>query len=309
MTNTLITGGSGLLGSALTIEDSFKPTSKELNLLDYSALRDYIESNNIRNIIHCAARVGGVHANTKWIYEFFDDNLVMNLNILRACKEYKIDNSIFILSTCILPANGPFPLTEESLHLGEPHFTNYGYAYAKRMLEVGARCLRDEYQIKSTCIVPCNFYGSNDNYDLIGGHVIPSMIHKCYLAMQNKTDLEVWGSGLPEREFIFVKDLSRVIETIHSDQLHNPTKQYPETMIVSTGQPCTIKEIVDLIVAEMGFTGNIVFDKTKPDGILRKPTSNAVFEKHFSDFSWTDLKKGIKESVNYFKQNYPNLRK
>ncbi len=308
MTNTLITGGSGLLGSALTIKNSFKPNSNELDLLNYSMLSDYIESNKISSIIHCAARVGGVHANTKWIYEFFDDNLVMNLNILRACRDHKIDNSIFILSTCILPADGPFPLTEEFLHLGEPHFTNYGYAYAKRMLEVGARCLKDEYGIRSTCIIPCNFYGSNDNYDLVGGHVIPSIIHKCYLAMQNNTDLEVWGSGLPEREFIFVKDLSKVIETVHLDQILN-TKEYPQTMIVSSGQSCSIREIVNLIISEMGFTGNIIFDKTKPDGILRKPTSNVLFEKNFSDFCWTDMKEGIKKSVNYFKQNYPNIRK
>lgn len=309
MGKTLITGGSGLLGSNLDIPNSLKPSSKEVDLLNYGSLCNYIEGEGIDRIIHCAAIVGGVHANTKWVYEFFDKNLVMNLNILRACKEYNINNSIFVLSTCILPADGPFPLSESILHSGEPHFTNYGYAYAKRMLEVGARCLKDEYGISSTCVAPCNFYGPNDNHDLVGGHVIPSLIHKCYLAMQSGNDLEIWGTGAPEREFIYVGDLAKVIQTIHNDQRKDVCKQYPQTMIISPGKAYSIREVVDEIVNVMGYNGAIVFDSNKPDGILRKPTTNDLFTKNFPNFDWTDLRTGLKESVKYFVENYPNIRK
>ena len=309
MMKTLITGGSGLLGSNLDIPDSVKPSRSELDLMDYGKIREYIGDNRIDRIIHGAALVGGVHANHSRLYEFFDWNLTMNLNVLRACKEFRLNNSIFILSTCILPAAGPFPLTERIMQDGEPHFTNYGYAYAKRMLEVGARCLSDEYGIDTTCLVPCNFYGPNDNHDLVGGHVIPSLIHKCYIAKRDKSDLIVWGSGRPEREFIHVSDLCRVIGTIHGNQTEDPTRKYPRLMIVSPDCAYTIGEVASLIADAMGFVGDVVFDGTKPDGILRKPTSNALFSSQFPDFSFIPLERGIVSSVEYFVNNYPNVRK
>ena len=304
--SVLITGGSGLLGSHLNIKDSYKPSSKELNLLNYSELQRFIETNNIKKIVHCAALVGGVHANKSKIYDFFNLNLQMNLNVINACKMFNLHNSVFILSTCILPANGPFPLTEEMLHDGEPHYTNYGYAYAKRMLEVGARCMLEQYGTKVTCIIPCNFYGANDNYDLEYGHVIPSLIHKCYLAIKNNTDLVVWGSGKPEREFIYVKDLAYVVEQLidTGDKI-----DYPQSMIISPNKSYSIKSITELIVQKMNFKGNVIFDKTKPDGILKKPTSNALFTKYFPNYNCVPLEYGLDTSIEHFTVNYPNVRK
>lgn len=304
--SVLITGGAGLLGSHLNIKDSYKPSSKELNLLNYSELQRFIETNNIKKIVHCAALVGGVHANKSKIYDFFNLNLQMNLNVINACKMFNLHNSVFILSTCILPTNGPFPLTEEMLHDGEPHYTNYGYAYAKRMLEVGARCMLEQYGTKVTCIIPCNFYGANDNHDLEYGHVIPSLIHKCYLAIKNNTDLVVWGSGKPEREFIYVKDLAYVVEQLidTGDKI-----DYPQSMIISPNRSYSIESITELIVQKMNFKGNVIFDKTKPDGILKKPTNNALFTKYFSDYNYVSLEDGLDYSIDHFTKNYPNIRK
>ena len=200
--NTLITGGKGLLGSALNM--GHKPGREELDVLSYDNLAKYISNNNIDSVVHSAAKVGGVKANTDFVYDFFADNMMMNINVMNACKNHNIKKSIFIVSTCAFPASSSLPLREEYLHLGEPHHTNFGYAYAKRMLEVGSRALRQQYGLSSSCIIPCNLYGENDNYDIVNGHVIPSLIHKCWIAKKNNQSLEIWGSGKAEREFIYI---------------------------------------------------------------------------------------------------------
>lgn len=300
--NILITGGSGLLGSEINLQNSLKPTSEQLNLLDYCSLRRYIQLNNVNKIIHCAARVGGVHANHTQMFDFFEANIQMNINVLRACKEFNLNNSILILSTCVMPVQTTLPYTEESLHQGEPHFTNYGYAYAKRMLEVGSRSLEQQYGIKTTCIIPCNLYGPNDNYNLESGHVIPSLIHKCYNAKNTKQDFIVWGSGMPLREFVYVKDLARIIE-----QMVNDEHEY-SPMIISPDNDISIRDLVSLISLKLDFTGKIVYDFTKPDGIYKKPTSNKVFKKYFPNFQFTNIEDGLNETIKYFVSKYPEIR-
>jgi GDP-L-fucose synthase len=302
MYNILITGGSGLLGSEINIEKSHKPTSKQLDLLDYNQLRRFIIDNRIKKIIHCAAFVGGVEANKNKLYDFFAHNMQMNMNVLRACQEFNLQDNIFILSTCVFPAHG-YPYTEEALHSGEPHPTNYGYAYAKRMLEVGARSLRDQYGIRSTCLIPCNLYGINDNYDLENGHVIPSLIHKCYNAKNNYTDMVVWGNGNPEREFMYANDMARVIEQVNSYNGKLPSK-----MIVSPGIQHSIKDVVSIIARKMKFNGNIKYDESMPNGILRKPSINQVFQNYFPEFKFTDIEQGLNDTINAFVGKYPNVR-
>lgn len=300
--NILITGGSGLLGSEINLSNGLKPTSKELNLLDYCALRRYIQLHNVTKIIHCAAMVGGVQANYTKMFDFFDINLQINTNILRACKEFNLNNSVFILSTCIMPADAKLPYNEESLHTGEPHFTNYGYAYAKRMMEVGSRSLKQQYGINTICLIPSNLYGPNDNYNLESGHVIPSLIHKCFIANQNKEDFVVWGTGMPLREFVYVKDFARIIEKIiHTDHEYSP-------MIISPDEDHSIRDVVSMITSEINFSGRVLYDISKPDGIYKKPTSNKVFKKYFNDFKFTDMKYGLQQTIQHFVSNYPNIR-
>jgi GDP-L-fucose synthase len=300
--NILITGGSGLLGSEINLTNGLKPTSKELDLRDYCALKRYIQLHNVTKIIHCAAMVGGVQANYTKMFDFFDINLQINTNILRACKEFNLNNSIFILSTCVMPAEAKLPYTEQSLHTGEPHFTNYGYAYAKRMLEVGSRSLKQQYGINTICLIPSNLYGPNDNYNLESGHVIPSLIHKCFIAKQNNEDFVVWGSGMPMREFVYVKDFSKIIEKIvHTDHEYSP-------MIISSDTDYSIRDLVSMITSEMNFNGKIVYDTSKPDGIYKKPTSNKIFKKYFNDFQFIDIEYGLRQTIQYFVSNYPDIR-
>lgn len=300
--NTLITGGSGLLGSEINLPNSLKPTSDQLNILDYCSLKRYIQLNNVNKIIHCAAKVGGINANYTKMFDFFESNIQMNVNILRACKEFNLNNSVLVLSTCIMPNQNKLPYEEDHLHNGEPHFTNYGYAYAKRMLEVGSRSLRQQYGINTVCLIPCNLYGKNDNYNLESGHVIPSLIHKCYLAKKNNEDFVVWGTGIPLREFLYVNDFARIIETIIKDE-----KEY-SPMIISPDDEVSIRDVVSIIATEMNFGGKILYDLSKPDGIYKKTTSNKIFKKHFTNFKFTDIQSGLKETIQYFVSKYPNVR-
>ena len=300
--NTLITGGYGLLGSSLNC--GIKPKKEELDLLDYSKLCNFIENNKINSIIHAAAKVGGVKSNTDYIFDFFSENTQMSLNVMNACKQYNIKKSIYIISTCAFPSESPLPLKEEYLHIGEPHFTNYGYAYSKRMLEVGSRSLRQQYGLNSFCLIPCNLYGENDNYNLKNGHVIPSLIHKCYLSKINNTPFEIWGTGNAEREFLYVKDFSNIIEKIYKNNI-----DIENTMIISPENIVSIQEVVELIAKKIKFNGKIIFDETKPEGILKKNSDNTKFKKYFPDFKFTPLEDGLEKTIEFFIKNYSTIRK
>lgn len=299
--NTLITGGQGLLGSVFNF--GHKPTRKELDCLNYEQLTNFIKNNKIDSIVHAAARVGGVKANTDFVYDFFADNISMSINVMNACKEFNIKKNIFIISTCAFPTNAPLPLSETYLHFGEPHHTNFGYAYAKRMLEVGSRALKQQYNINSSCVIPCNLYGEHDNYNLQSGHVIPSLIHKCWIAKNTNSTLEIWGSGKAEREFIYVNDFAKII-----DELMHQKAYVQDTMIISPENTHTIEEIVYYIVKIFNFKGNVFFDKTKPEGIIKKNSNNSIFRKYFKDFKFTDLEIGLSNNIEFFIKNYESLR-
>jgi GDP-L-fucose synthase len=298
--NTLITGGSGLVGSCF--DWGVKPNSTQMNLLDYGSISSCISSYGITEIIHLAAKVGGVKANNDNQYDFFIQNLLMNTNIISAVDRHGLNKATFVLSTCVFPHAVQYPVDVSALHMGEPHPTNYGYAYAKRMLEVGARTLREK-GIKVRCVIPCNIYGKNDNYHLVNGHVIPSLVHKCYLAIQNDTPFEIWGSGKAEREFVYAPDIAKAITLIHQDE-----RDIPSSVVVNSGNSHTIQEISAMIAKHMGFNGKMVFDISKSEGILRKPTISQ-FHSLYPNFQFTDIETGIYETCKFVKENYDRIRK
>ena len=296
----LITGGAGLVGTSVPF--GLKPSRKEVDLTNYDQLISYIRDHKITDIVHCAGKVGGVKSNKQFINDFLVENLTINTNIIKACRE--VNRATFLLSTCIFPEFAEYPLTEEQIHNGEPHSTNYGYAYAKRMLEVGARSLSEQYNINAKCIIPCNMYGIGDNYDMENGHVLPSLIHRCYLSKLNNKSFTVWGEGKALREFLFSEDLGRILYKIHIDDV-----TIPNTMIVSPGKEWSIREAVNIIISKFNFSGELIFDKTKPEGIMRKPTNNNLFNVHFPNFKFTDLKNGLEKTIEDFLEKYPNIRK
>lgn len=304
-TNILVTGGTGLVGSSIPF--GIKPTRKQMNLLDCHSVLSYIQAYpEVDTIIHAAGLVGGVKGNSDRMFDFLNENLMMACNVMEAvAKNDQIKEATFILSTCIYPHEVEYPVNAHDLHRGEPHPTNYGYAYAKRMLEVGARALRQQYGKKVRCIVPCNLYGPNDNYALESGHVIPSLIHKCYLAKRDNTPFVVWGSGNAEREFMFASDLGKVLKSIHLEHI-----DAKDMMIVSPGKEYTIRFIVDLICKNMEYDGLVVYDTTKPEGIMKKPTINHDFIDFVdrADIWLTSLEDGIYSAVQDFVRRYPNVR-
>ena len=301
MKKVLVTGGTGLVGTA--IEADIKVGTKDADLRDWDQTNKLIENHKPTHVVHTAARVGGVGGNMRAKGEFYYDNIRINTNVLESCRINNVEKVVSILSTCIFPDKVEYPLTEKKIHLGAPHKSNYGYAYAKRMLDVQTEVYREQYNVNYTCVVPTNIYGPNDNFDIDNGHVLPSLIHKCYIAKQNNTNLEVWGSGEPLREFIYSKDIGKLINWALDNY------DDPESIIFSTSHEISIKDVVGLIVDAMGFTGKVIFDTTKPEGQFRKPSDNSKLLSLLPDFKFTPIDVGIQETVEWFTNNFDNARK
>ena len=294
--NTLVTGGSGLVGSCIT--GTHKPRSSDVNLLDFDSVLSYVKDNDIRQIIHCAARVGGVKENIEKPGEFFYENTQMTLNILEAARICNVEKVVCVLSTCIFPAEATYPITTDQIHLGEPHKSNYGYGYAKRMTEVNARAYRDQYGMNVVTVVPCNVYGIGDNFDVSSSHVIPGLIHKYYLASRDDTDVTIWGGGLAKREFIYNKDLGRIIDWVVEN--YNDT----EPLIISPDEEISIASLSNKIASIFKFFNTILYDNSMPDGMMRKPSDNTKLKSLLPDFSYTSIRDGLEETIQWFTDNY-----
>ena len=206
----MVTGGSGLVGSAINAD--VKLSTRDVDLKSWHETISLFELLRPEKVIHCAARVGGLGGNMNHKGEFFYENIMINTNVLEACRQIGVKKVVSFLSTCVFPDDVEYPLTEKKIHLGEPHSSNYPYAYAKRMAEVQSRAYNEQYGTNYVCVIPTNIYGPNDNFSIDNGHVLPSLLHKCYLAKQNNTDLKVWGSGKPLREFIYSEDVAELAE-------------------------------------------------------------------------------------------------
>lgn len=304
MGNRIITGSRGLVGSQFNgvglhtgNSDLTKPENVDWHFNRIS------ENGGIDSVIHTAAKVGGVGGNMRYKGEFFYDNIMMNTNIIESCRKYGVDNLVVFLSTCVFPDKVEYPLTEKKIHLGPPHSSNDAYAYAKRMADIQIRAYREQYGLNYKSVIPTNIYGINDNFDIENGHVIPSLIHKCYLARENKTPLTVWGSGKPLREFIYNKDVAKLTEWV----LENYNEDEP--IILSTSDEVSIKDVVDIIVELLNFKGKVILDSDKPEGQFRKPSDNSKIKHYLPNFEFTPLYDGLKETIEWFESNYSNIRK
>ena len=301
MTKVLVTGGYGMVGSAM--ESQIKLSRETCDLTNPKQTHKLFQLIKPDGVIHCAGKVGGIGGNSNYKGEYFYDNLMINTNVIESARKAGVKNLVAFLSTCVFPDKVKYPLTVDQIQLGEPHESNYPYAYAKRMADVQIRAYREQYGINYTSIIPSNIYGPNDNFSLEHGHVMPMLIHKLYLAKKNKTDFTVWGSGKPLREFVYSKDIAKVAEWA----LFNYEGTDP--LIISGDEEISIKDLVGLLVDEFKFKGKVIFDKTKPDGQLRKPSDNSKIKELMPDFKYTPFEKGIKETVNWFIENYDEARK
>jgi GDP-L-fucose synthase len=298
----LVTGGHGLVGSEFVGKQYYKPTSKEYDLRDTHQV-SRLMSENFDSVIHAAGRVGGLGGNMNHKGEFFYDNIMINTNIIEGARLTGVKNLVAFLSTCVFPNEIEYPLTEKKIHLGPPHFSNDAYAYTKRMVDVQIQAYREQYGLNYKSVIPTNIYGPNDNYNIVNGHVVPSLIHKCYKARENKTSLSIWGSGSPLREFIFSKDVSELTKWVLENYNEN------EPVILSTSEEISIRDVVGVIVELMNFKGEVIFDSTKPDGQYRKPSDNSKIKAYLPSFQFTPIYEGLKETINYFENHYDFLRK
>jgi len=307
MKRILVTGGNGLVGSCFDTEEKREKytiwNSKYCDLRYKTLVEKKLKGKWYDGIIHTAAKVGGVGGNMKYKGEFFYDNIMMNTNVIETARKEGIENLVVFLSTCVFPNDVEYPLTEKKIHLGPPHFSNDAYAYAKRMVDVQIRAYREQYGLNYKSVIPTNIYGINDNFDIENGHVVPSLIHKCFIARETNTPLTIWGSGTPLREFIYNKDVAKLTEWV----LENYNEDEP--IILSTSEEISIKEVVEMIIELMNFKGEVNWDTDKPDGQFRKPSDNSKIKNYLPDFKFTPLYDGLKETIEWFELNYENIRK
>jgi len=170
------------------------------------------------------------------------------------------------------------------------------------MADIQIRAYREQYGLNYKSVIPTNIYGINDNFDIENGHVVPSLIHKCFIARETNTPLTIWGSGTPFREFIYNKDVAKLTEWV----LENYNEDEP--VILSTSEEISIKEVVGMIIELMNFKGEVKWDTDKPDGQFRKPSDNSKIKNYLPEFKFTPLYDGLKETIKWFEENYENVR-
>lgn len=309
----LITGGTGLVGNSFSkYENCILLSSSECNLLDYFNVVETIQKYKPDIIIHLAAKVGGILGNTNNNLEYFHTNLTINKNILKAANECNIEYVVSMLSTCIYPID-KYPYKETELHNGEPHPSNYGYAFAKRMLEVDTRLYRQTFNRKYICVVPNNIFGENDNFDLQNGHVIPSVIRKVYESKLKNEQLILWGDGSPLREFTYSHDISKSIFKVLENVIENKITEENSLVNIGNSNEISIKDVSEKVCKNFEYEKQITWDITKPLGVFRKPSDNTKFKNMFSTNEeyktwYTNFDYALELTCRWFKETYPNIR-
>ena len=267
-----VAGHRGMVGSAIVRRlqaDGFTNivtrTSKELNLIDQQAVRDFFAQEKPAYVFLAAAKVGGIHANNVYRAQFLYENLMIESNIIHSAHEHGVKKLLFLGSSCIYPKMAPQPLKEESLLSGFLEQTNEPYAIAKIAGIKLAESYRRQYGCNFISAMPTNLYGPNDNYDLNNSHVLPALIRKFHTAkVTNAPSVEVWGTGSPMREFLHVDDLADACMFLMNN--------YDEELFlnVGTGEDLTIKALAEMIKEIVGYEGELKWNTEKPDGTPRK---------------------------------------
>jgi len=296
----IITGGNGLLGSAIKSQVNaitFSRNEFDLETEDFSKI--ILSNEDSNTIIHCAAKVGGVGANMNANFDFFQKNIKLDHNVLSSCLEHKVENLVTILSTCVFPDKVDYPLTAEKIDLGAPHFSNYGYSYAKRLLYYQTKMYRNVVDKNWISVIPTNLYGSNDNFNLENSHLIPALIRKAYEASLSGEEFVVWGDGSPLRQFVYSDDMAKIILWA----IENWKSETP--LMAVNEKEYSIKEVAMVIAKRFNIPENkIIFDKTKPNGQFRKPAKSDV-----NWFEFTPLEEGINKTIDWFVSEYNSKSK
>jgi len=267
-----VAGHRGMVGSAILRKlekEGFKNvtvrTSAELDLRNQAAVNQFFEDQQPEFVFMSAAKVGGIVANNTYRADFIYENVMIEANVIKASHEYKVAKMLFLGSSCIYPKLAPQPLKEEYLLEGYLEQTNEPYAIAKIAGVKMAEAFRDQYDCNFISAMPTNLYGPNDNYDLQNSHVLPALLRKFHsAAKEGKSQVEIWGTGSPKREFLHVNDLADA--SLFLMQNYNGRG----FVNVGSGTDVSIKELAEMIAKTIGFKGDLVFNTSKPDGTPRK---------------------------------------
>jgi GDP-L-fucose synthase len=267
-----VAGHSGLVGSAVVrtlrrqgFENLILRSHNELDLTEQSAVRRFFEEAKPQAVIMAAARVGGIHANNSHPAVFLRDNLLIQDNVIDAAYRAGVEKFVFLGSSCIYPKMAPQPIKEDYLLTGPLEPTNEWYAIAKIAGIKMCQAYRREFGFNAISLMPTNLYGPGDNFDLQSSHVLPALIRKFHEAKhRNGKNVEIWGTGTPRREFLHVDDLADAVLYLLQNYDGEPIVN------VGWGEDLTIRELAEIIMSAIGYSGSLTFDHSKPDGTPRK---------------------------------------
>lgn len=296
-----VAGHRGMVGSAIVrmlekqgYQNIIKRTSQELDLRRQADVEDFFAREKPEYVFLASARVGGIMANSNYPADFMYDNMMIQMNVIHEAEKNHVKKLLFLGSSCIYPKLAPQPIQEKSLLTGSLEETNEAYALAKISGLKYCEYLNYQYKTDFISVMPTNLYGSNDNYHPENSHVLPALLRKIHDAkIEKKTEVVVWGSGTPKREFMYVDDLADACVFLMNTYSGN------ETVNVGTGKEITIKELAEMICEIVGYEGKLMFDTSKPDGTPRKLLDVGKLD----SLGWrykTELRDGIKATYQEF---------
>lgn len=306
----VVAGGAGFLGSVVVTQLRARgcptiivPRSGDYDLVEMSAVKRLYDDAAPDLVIHLAARVGGIGANQANAGKFFYDNLMMGTQLMEMGRRRGLKKFVALATICAYPKFTPVPFTEDDLWIGYPEETNAPYGLAKKMLLVQSQAYRQQYGFNSIVLFPVNLYGPGDNFDLNTSHVIPALIRKCFEAKEEqRAEIVLWGDGSATREFLFVEDAAEGI--LRAAEFYN--ESYPVNL--GTGEEITIRSLASMIAAEIGFTGRIEWDTSKPNGQPRRCLDVNRAKQFFGFQARHSLREGLKKTIQWFHAHRNSLR-
>ena len=306
----IVTGGAGFLGSFVVeklrergCSEVIVPRSNEYDLRDRQAITRLYKEAQPHIVIHLGAVVGGIEANRANPGRFFYDNAIMGIQLMEYARQFRVEKFVAVGTICAYPKFTPVPFREEHLWNGYPEETNAPYGLAKKMMLVQAQAYRAQYGFNSIYLLPVNLYGPRDNFDLNTSHVIPALIRKCIEAVESEShEIILWGDGSPTREFLYVEDAAEGI-LLAAEQYDGG-----QPVNLGTGEEISIRDLAHMITAEAGYTGNIIWDTTKPNGQPRRCLDVSRARELFGFQAKYHLCDGIPKTVAWFKIHRSTLR-
>jgi GDP-L-fucose synthase len=301
----LVTGGAGFLGSHIVerlrlagCREVVAPRRRQFDLTRADAVERLFNQYKPEVVIHGAATVGGIGANKENPGLFFYENAIMGIQLIEACRLHGVEKTVVLGTICAYPKFTPVPFREEALWDGYPEETNAPYGVAKKALLVQCQAYREQYGMSAIFLLPVNLYGPRDNFDLKSSHVIPALIRKCVEAKERgANEIILWGDGSPTREFLYVDDAAEAV--VRATELYNGG----EPVNIGSGLEISIKDLAQKIARLTGFTGQIVWDASKPNGQPRRCLDVTRAAREFGFTAGTPFDAGLQATIQWYTQN------